>query len=261
MQTVIVPVDFSDTSLNAARYAVQLLTGHYGVNMILHHVYDKASQETEATQRLETLRSQLRDAGIVKVELVAEQGSDFITELEKLARHRQADLIIMGITGRTALGQTFIGSNTLKMVDKKVCPILIIPPDSQYRDVKNVLLTSDFKNVNASTPSIPIKKILKTFRPNLHVLNVDSSHYVSLTEEYQSEKSRLKEMFSDFSPEFYFMGLHDVDEAIHQFSEDKNIDLIIVIQKEHNIFNKLFIKSHTKKLVYHSSVPVLAIHE
>ncbi|MBS1654750.1 MAG: universal stress protein, partial [Bacteroidetes bacterium] len=39
MKTVIVPVDFSETSLNAARYAVQLLTGHYGVNMILLSVY------------------------------------------------------------------------------------------------------------------------------------------------------------------------------------------------------------------------------
>src|SRR5262245_5418354 len=141
MQTVIVPVDFSETSLNAARYATQMLTGHYGVNMILHHVYDKASQSAEATQRLEQLRDELRSNGIVKMELLAEQGSDFIAELEKLARHREADLIIMGITGRTAIGQTFIGSNTLKMVDKKVCPVLIIPPDSQYRDVKNVLLT------------------------------------------------------------------------------------------------------------------------
>jgi len=260
MKTVIVPIDFSDTSINAARYATQLLTGHYGVNMILHHVYDKQSQSAEAQQRLENLQNELREKGIVKMELLAEQG-DFITELEKLARHREADLIIMGITGRTTIGQTFIGSNTLKMVDKKVCPVLIIPPDGEYRDVKNVLLTSDFKNVTASTPSVPIKKILKTFQPDLHVLNVDSSHYVALTEAYQSEKASLKEMFNDFSPEFYFLGLHDVDEAINQFAEDKKIDFIIIIHKEQNIFNKLFVKSHTKKLVYHSSVPVLAIHE
>ena len=166
MQTVIVPVDFSETSLNAARYAIQMLTGHYGVNMILHHVYDKSSQSADALQRLEKLRDQLKENGIVKTELIAEQGSDFITELEKLARHREADLIIMGITGRTALGQTFIGSNTLKMVDKKVCPVLIIPPDSQFHEVKNVLLTSDFKNVTASTPSVPVKKILKSLLLN-----------------------------------------------------------------------------------------------
>lgn len=261
MNTVIVPIDFSETSLNAARYAMKLLTGHYGVNMILHHVYEKAAHSSEATEKLETLKSQLMDVGIVKISILAEEGNDFITELEKLARHQQADLIIMGITGRSAIGQTFIGSNTLKMVEKKVCPVLIVPPDASYKEVKNVLLTSDFKNVRSSTPSVPIKKILKTFQPNLHVINVDSEHYVALTDQYQEEKSALKEMFSDFNPEFYFLGLYNVDEAIHQFANDKNVDFIIVIHKEHSLLSKLFIKSHTKKLAYHSSVPVLAMHE
>lgn len=261
MQTVIVPVDFSETSLNAARYAVQMLTGHYGVNMILHHIYDKASHAEEANSKLEDLKTKLREHGIVKIETLAEEGSDLIQELEKLARHRQADLIIMGITGRNTLGQSFIGSNTLKMVQQKVCPVLIIPADTTYCDVKNVLLTSDFKNVMSSTPSVPIKKVLKTFHPRLHIVNVDSEHYVALTEAYQAEKAKLQEMFSEFQPEFYFMGFHDVDEAINQFAHDKKVDFIIIIHKEQTLFSKLFVKSHTKKLIYHSSIPILALHE
>jgi nucleotide-binding universal stress UspA family protein len=261
MQTVIVPIDFSDTSLNAAKYAVQLLTGHYGVNMILYSMYDKASNADETVQKLEALNEDLRNTGIVKTEVLTELGSDFITELEKLARHRQADLVIMGITGRTAIGQTFIGSNTLKMVDQKVCPVLIIPADTAYTDVKNVLLTSDFKNVQASTPSVPIKKVLKTFQPSLHVMNVSSEHYVALTDSYQEQKASLQKMFSEFNPEFYFLGLPDVDEAIHQFAHDKKVDFIVVVHKEQGIFSKLFVKSHTKKLIYHSSIPVLAISE
>lgn len=261
MNTVIVPVDFSETSLNAARYAAKLLTGHYGVNMILHHVYDKPAQGGESLSKLEKLKEELMTLGIVKITLLAEEGNDFITELEKLARHQQADLIVMGITGRSALGQTFIGSNTLKIVEKKVCPVLIIPPDTSFKEIKNVLLTSDFKNVKSSTPSVPIKKILKTFRPSLHIINVDSEHYVALTEEYQAERTKLKDMFNEFNPEFYFLGLYNVDEAISQFAHDKNVDIIIVIHKEHSLLSKLFVKSHTKRLAYHSSVPVLALHE
>ncbi len=261
MNTVIVPVDFSDTSLNAARYATKLLTGHYGVNMILHHVYEKPAQSGEANDKLEKLKQELMDLGIVKIQTLAEEGSDFIIELDKLARHQQADMIIMGITGRSPLGQSFIGSNTLKMVQRKVCPVLIVHPDAEYKDVKNVLLTSDFKNVTSSTPSVPIKKVLKAFRPNLHIINVDSEHYVALTEEYQEQRQKLKEMFSDFNPEFYFLGLYDIDEAINQFAQDKDVDLIIMIHKEHTLLSKLFIKSHTKKLAYHSSVPVFALHE
>ena len=68
-------------------------------------------------------------------------------------------------------------------------------------------------------------------------------------------------MFADFNPEFYFLGLYDVDDAISQFAKDKNVDFIIVIHKEHSLFSKLFVKSHTKKLAYHGTVPVFALHE
>lgn len=90
MKTVIVPVDFSETSLNAARYAMKMLTGHYGVHMFLHHVYEKKSQASEANQRLESLKEELMTIGIVKITPLAEQGSDFRAVLEKLARLHQA---------------------------------------------------------------------------------------------------------------------------------------------------------------------------
>ena len=261
MKTVIVPIDFSETSFNAARYAVQLLTGHYGVDMILYHLYDKTSQADEANQNLEKLKKDLLQKGIVKISIYSEKGDDLIDELEKLARHREADLIIMGITGRSSIGKIFVGSNTIKMVEKKVCPVLIIPPKAEYRNIKNVLLTSDMQNVAVATPSVPIKRILKTFNPNLHIINVSSEHYVALTEEYQKERAKLKEIFADFNPEFYFLGWYDVDEAINRFAHDKKIDFIIIIPREHSLLDKMFGHSHTKQLAYHSDIPVLAVHE
>jgi nucleotide-binding universal stress UspA family protein len=67
-------------------------------------------------------------------------------------------------------------------------------------------------------------------------------------------------MFSEFNPEFYFLKLFDVEEALTQFASDKNIDLIITIQKEHSKIYRFF-KSHTKSLAYQSTIPVLVVHE
>ncbi len=261
MQTVIVPIDFTETSYNSAEYAVQLLTGHYGVNMILYHIFEKASDEAGAMIRLEELNQILRTKGIVKTELMARQGSDFVEELEKLVHHRVADLVIMGITERSLLGQTLIGSNALKYLETKASPVLIVPHNAKYKNVKNVLLASDLKNSKETTPSVPIKKILQTFEPNLFVLNVDSTHYVSITEEYQAEKEVLASMFHEFSPEFFFMGVSDVQAGIQQFAEDKGIDFIIVIHREQSVYDKFFSKSNTKLLAYQSTIPILALKE
>ena len=71
----------------------------------------------------------------------------------------------------------------------------------------------------------------------------------------------MKEIFHEFNPEFYFLGWYDVDEAIHQFAKDKDIDFIITIQRDRSLFDKMFKSQDTKKLVYHSAIPVMVVSE
>ncbi len=261
MKTVIVPVDFSETSTNAAHYAAKILKGHDEVELILYHLYEKDDDAIYSQEKLESLNKELAVYPSAKISVLAEKGDDFIDELEKLARHRQADMIVMGITGRSALAQVFIGSNTLKMAERKVCPVMIIPAEAAFREIKNVMLTTDFQNVVNSTPSVPIKNILKTFDANLHIMNVNSELYIAITDELEQEKAKMREMFAEFNPEFYFLRLFDIDEAIGLFANDKNIDMIITIQKDHSLLHRMFSGGHTKKLAYHSTVPLLVVHE
>jgi len=260
MNTVVVPVDFSITSMNAAQYAAKMLKGVYGANLVLYNMYEKDSEESLANEQLGFLKKDLMKDNIVKVETMTVKGDDVVEEIERVVRHRHANLVVMGITGKSALAQVFFGSNTVKLVDKNVVPVLVIPPNATYKGVKNVALTSDFKDVRLTTPSVPIKAALDIFRPSLHIVNVDSEHYVSITEEYQKGKNIMQEMFSKYHPEFYFIGMNDFYDAIEQFIKDKKIDLLIAIPRHHSILTKYF-KSHTHKLIYHSDVPILAVHE
>ena len=123
------------------------------------------------------------------------------------------------------------------------------------------MLASDFKDTFNTTPSAPIKDFLIRFLPKLHVVNVNKDHYISLEADYEKEKQQLRSMFSDFNPEFYFMRLFDVEEAINLFARDKDIDLIIAVQRDKSLLERLFSKSHTESLSYQSRVPILAIHE
>jgi nucleotide-binding universal stress UspA family protein len=260
MNTVIIPLYFSETSLHAARYAAKLLDGQ-NLNIILYHSYDKPVEAEHAIGALENVKTELTAGHDLKIEVVAFQESNFVDGLEKTARHRHADLIIMGITGKSAIAQVFFGSNTLKMAERKVCPVLIVPETAAFSPIKNVMLTSDFKNTIETTPSGLIKGFLDAFKPQLHVVNVDNEHYISLTENYETEKQELKKMFADYNPEFYFMRLYDVDEAINLFAESRNIDLIIAIQKNHSFIGKLLSSNRTKTLSYHSKMPILVMHE
>ena len=112
MMTVIVPTDFSSTANNAALYAARMLTGNYEVQLLLFTVYEKANEAESTEQSLRELKASLAEQSIVKIESKTEQSGDFIETLDRLARHTDAQLIVMGLSSKSKLGQMFFGSYT-----------------------------------------------------------------------------------------------------------------------------------------------------
>jgi nucleotide-binding universal stress UspA family protein len=261
MKSVIIPVDFSDTSLNAARYVANMLAGHADAKVILYHNYEHESDKDIALGYLESLRRELLDKGDSKVEYEMEMGGDLVENIDRLVHTMRSTLIAMGITGRTSMGQALIGSNTLRLVDNTIYPVLIIPPNAKYNGINNVGFASDFEDVQSSTPEVFISSVLEMFNPRLHIVNVNPEHYVSITEHYQQEKAKLQQMFSSYNTEFYFIGMSDFFEAIDNFTKDYNIDVMITVPRHHSNSKSLFKNTHTRRLAYHSHIPILAAHQ
>lgn len=285
MKTFIVPTDFSDTSKNAARFAVQMAAAVTDAHIILYNVFDKieAGDDGSVMYNDHEGRKKIMELGLesIKIELnskfpsvnitcLAEEKESFIerkitngfiNSLERLAVKEKADLVIMGITGATRMEQIFIGSNTLSMVNKNVCPVMIVPPDAEFTGIKNVAFTSDFKDVEETTPIKALRGILDIFKPFIHVVNVDSEHYVEVTEEYKAQRAKLETILDGYETEYYFMRQFDFVEAINLFVTDYKIDMIFTVPKKHSFLGGLFKSSHTKKLAYHSTVPLVAVHE
>jgi nucleotide-binding universal stress UspA family protein len=260
MINIIVPLDFSETSLNAAHYAAGLYHGHTNINIILYHYRDSNEDAAVAANYLNSLKEELK-TGIPNIETAVESGNNFIDSLTAFSHVNRAFMIIMGLTGKTPMAQRFSGSNTLKMAEKNVCPVLIVPNDAKYSQIKNVLITSEMKYIEESPVLLSVKRVLEQFKPALHILNVDESHYISLTEEYKAERDKMEQLLAEFHPEFYFMRLYDFHESVNLFVHDKHIDMIIIGPKYHGFFEKLFKTQHTRKMIYQSKVPVLAVHE
>ena len=92
-------------------------------------------------------------------------------------------------------------------------------------------------------------------------MHVDSEVYISLKPELKAERDKMEVLLSEFNPEFYFMRLYDFHESVDLFARDKDIDMIVIAPRYHSFFERLFKTQHTKKLIYQSKVPVLAVHE
>jgi len=261
MHRVIIPVDFSETSLNAARYTAQMLAGKEDTVAILYHNYESLDDHDTSLNYQESLRQEFLRAGVKSVECEGEMGGDLIDNITRLAHTIRATLIIMGITGKSAIRQVMFGSNTLKLIDKNLYPVMIIPPDAVYKGVNNVAFASDFKNVENTTPSDLICSVLEMFNPKLHIFTVNKDGYISINKEMENQKQILEKMFSNYKTEFYFLKINGFYSAVDNFIIDHNIDIMVTVPKHQSNSTSLFKTSHTKRLAYHSHIPILAAHE
>jgi hypothetical protein len=260
MLQVIVPLDFSEPSFNAAHYACHMFKDRSDVNIILYHFYAQGENAAIAENYLLTLKTEL-NAITTNIETFTESGENFADSLAAYGHIKRAYMIIMAVVEKDSIGQVFSESNTLKITAKNVCPVLIVPAEAKFSEIKNVLIASEMKFVQETPTLLQVKKILKDFKPAVHILNVDESHYISLTPSFKAERDKMEELLKEFNPEFYFMRLYDFQEAVNLFTADKNIDIIIIAPRYHSFFDKLFKKQRTKKMIYQSKLPVLAIHE
>jgi nucleotide-binding universal stress UspA family protein len=277
MNNVIVPIDFSETSKNAARYAAHISTLIPDAHLILYNVFDTleygsdssplgtegeedASRKAIVELALASVQSELSTITSARISCVAEENNRFLDTLEEYVKRNNIQLIVMGITGATRLGQVLMGSNALNIVKRAIAPTIIVPPDTHSQSAKNVLLLTDFKDVESTIPIPTVKSVLNLFKPHLYIVNVDHEHYVQVTDEYKAERAKLESQLQEFNPEFYFIRLFDFVEATNQFVSDYKIDLILTFPRKHSFLSGMFKTSSTKQLAYHSHVPIAAIN-
>jgi len=271
MEAILVPVDFSSTSMNAAAYAMNYAK-QVGGKIILLHVFEcplvyPIYQGAEISpqglrdinkKELHLLAAQLTEKEpLVKVECMLYDGK-LIEVIKQLEEAMLISLVIMGITGVGRMTEKLIGSNTLD-VSKHICtPVMIIPDKVSFVKVTDIGLTTDFRDVVETIPEKMVKKIIDATGAKLHVLNVDFAN--QWTEDVLFESGLVENMFEHYHPKYHFIDRDNLVDGLNEYAEKYSIELLIVIPQKHNIIEKLFAGSHTKELIFHGEVPVLIMH-
>ncbi len=143
LQKILCPIDFSENSLEALRYAAHTALKEnatvYMIHIVDSRVYDYGGPIYEPIMPDmkpvidQASKDQLRDKLLEKVpkeikgrvETVVSFGVPFV-EIIKAARDFDIDLIIMGTHGRSGISHMLIGSVAEKVVRKAPCPVLTV---------------------------------------------------------------------------------------------------------------------------------------
>lgn len=141
IKKVLVPIDFSDYSVNALKYAVDFAK-HFEAEMILISVIEPMiypadfsmgqvaipATDQNLTERVENELKDLADKEIgdeVKTKRLIKTGKPFY-EINETAREEDIDLIIIATHGHTGVEHLLFGSTAEKVVRKAPCPVLTL---------------------------------------------------------------------------------------------------------------------------------------
>lgn len=271
MQTILVPTDFSNAALNAAEYAVGMAKT-LNKRILLLNIYTLPVAYTEipvgfdtdlmlgdAEKWLGEIRSYLytKTNKSVEVEIVARTGG-FMQELNKACEAYEPYAVVMGSQGKTASERILFGSHTVLAMKQLEWPLITVPPDVSFSTIRRVALACDLADVEATMPVKEIETMVKDFGAQLHVLNIGKENKFNPGDVF--EAGVLREKLKSLNPEYHFLAAKNIDEAIIDYAEKNEIDVLIVVQKKHKFPDGLLHKSHSKKMILHCHVPVLALH-
>ncbi len=139
IQKILVPVDFSDASHQATRYAVdlaqQLSSGGAKITIELVHAWQLAGYASASSELAKQTERALRDQidAYAKENLPPEMAARPhlrlgvpYDEIVNLAAEISADLIVMGTTGKTGLEHFLVGSVAERVIRSATMPVVTV---------------------------------------------------------------------------------------------------------------------------------------
>jgi nucleotide-binding universal stress UspA family protein len=290
IKNILVPVDYSEYSELASRYALKIaykaqanikffhafyspaydlidLTGNRNAqNRLREEVTQKLMiTETENMNKfLASLKVYISNSGLSEKQISFKIMPGLAKEkIMEIASELQPDIVIMGTKGKDKRENSILGSITEIVIRKLNFPVLAVPENYKFIGIENldsIVYITDFDE----SDFLSIKKLMgftNLMGLRIHCLHIgnkpdikDKIKMDGLKDYFQKSYKGSKVECDILAPE-----VNTID-AINNFINEKDINLISITSKKRNVYEKIFKPSLTKKLFYYSNIPLLVFH-
>jgi len=269
-QQILCPVDFSELSALALRYAAKLakcsgarLTAMYadpflpppyftesGLEELRRQLQDSRRQAEAYLRKF--VRATLGDSDDVDVRVEEGLPADAI---RRAAAGSPFDLIVMGTHGRSGINRLMLGSVTERVLREASVPVLAVRGDTQSVEVKHILCP-----VNDSPIALQALRtaagLARCFGAAVTVLHVREAGATDSIEDLCSwipDSERAGCAIREITAE------GDVAQAVIARASEINADLVVLGARHRRFFDATVIGATTIRMLRHAPCPVLAV--
>lgn len=266
MPHILLPTDFSNASLNACAYALDLF-GTAGNSFTLVHSYMDpvpgyaAVVEMSSTYYVTSVEGLAAFAARFRN---LKGGADALLDtkvvygllassLGEVCKEASADIIVMGTQGAT--GGIPFGSNAGSVAKSSAVPVLIVPNDARFAGLKNILLADDHVRVVpfAMRALVELSRQFGASITIVHVLrNETEEPDPQVVADYDEALAGITHTYASTSG-------NDVALALSNMAERDRMDMVAVLHRHTGFLESLFHGSVAKHLAMHSRIPLLVL--
>ena len=278
MKTILVPTDFSENAYQALFYATQLFKNYKSHFILLNtfsvntpmltsrlnlskgeDLYKKLSLDSNK-KLTEVYHKITRDSEGLDHTFETVSISQPLTEtIEKTIKSKDVSLVVMGTKGATGAKEVLLGSNTVKVIQSiKHTPVLAVPFSAELSDINRVVFASNFEHPYTVSEMKKMLDILQMFCSKIDIIYVGNLD--SLSQLQKTNLDLLQKILKDY--EINIIEIPEsgkVSQAITQFIENGEIDLLSMLYYRHGLMESLTREAVIKKMGFKVEIPFLVM--
>ncbi len=275
MNTIVVPVDFSEYSEYALKAASSIIKKTNGRIIALHMLDLQTSTFNESQSYLQERAAFLFQFAKKKFEFFLKR--DYLkdikvvplikyhkvfSEINEVVEEENADMIVMGSHGASGMKELFVGSNTEKVIRFSKVPVLVIKNGLGNDNFNNVVYATDFSKESVGA-YIRIKSLVEELQGRLHLLYVNTPYNEFKTTEEMEELAstflQVADSNSEKLKEVNFVCDKTVEQGIFHFANSINAEMVALSTHARKGFSHIFKGSVSEDVANHASLPILTV--
>ena len=271
MKTILVPTDFSETARNATQYAIHLAKDMKAKVLLMHVYHVPIAPAEEPTMAFTSEELQQRNEELLKKEadlLMEKTGVEvnYLAQIglavdEIIDEEKNADLIVMGMQGASRISEMVLGSITTSVLRKAEKPLIVVPEKAEYKKPEIIVYACDFDPRTNKHTLDALKNLVTLFHSKIIVMNVKRKNEL-VTAEESNERMKVENQLTDVEHIYYsqyFPENNDLVNGINDFVKSHEADMIAMVPHKHNLIERLFHRSISKQMAFHTNIPIIAL--
>ena len=266
IKTILFPTDFSERSKKALRQVISFMKGS-DMHLIVYHVYHRPGADDEKTGSLDEKEKSVDNAfnhlkraypALNELSYTFKKELGISTDkIIGMAEGADVDMMIMATKGAKGFGELW-GSKTEQIIQKVKIPVLVIPDSTSLENIDRIGLAYDYRITISSGTLAKIVAIADHLKANIDVISINLDER-KLGEEKTNVRLELEKQLESIPHTFSYTHHANVEEGIMKYCHNNSINMIGILPKSYGFIEELFHESLTKKMVFHSDIPLLVI--